>query len=249
VEAEYAGSRYRLGAPDWVVERGAAPAAGLGFSRDGRLLAWLIADEALRPGARDAVDALVQQGLEPWLLSGDDDARVKAVAAELGIAPEHARGNMKPEDKMAWLAEHGRKGALFIGDGLNDGAVDALVSGTPAADRPLRAAASDFSLIAPGLAPLAGALTAARELGVATRQLQRAGASVSGAAVLLSVAGLAHPLLVALFMPLAALTMAAWAARQLSGDAPARDRRARSAHLGPVGPASPGMPAAAAAGT
>ncbi len=232
VETEIDGALYRLGAPRWVVERGAAPAAGLGFSRDGHLLAWLVVDETVRPAAVAEVGTLVGQGLEPWLLSAADVARVNSLARQVDIPLDRARGGMQPADKAAWLAEHGGD-ALFLGDGINDGAVGgALVSGAPCAGRPLVAAA-DFHLVAPGLAPLASALAAARDLGVVARRSRNAGAACTAAAITLAVAGLASPVLIAALMPAAALAIAAATAR------PARPAAAQPAptDYSPIGTA------------
>ncbi|HKE16831.1 MAG TPA: HAD family hydrolase [Kofleriaceae bacterium] len=246
VEADIAGRRYRLGAPRWAVERGAAPAAGLGFSRDGRLLVWLVADEELRPDARAEVDALRAHGVEAWLLTADEPGRARAIAAEAGIPRERARGAMQPGDKAAWLAARERQGTLFLGDGLNDGAVGAgaLVTGTPSADRPLVAARSDFYLVASGLAPVASALDAARALDAAARRSRRAACASSGAAVVLALAGLATPLAVALCMPLASLAIARAAARSL---APAAASRAGCAHVTPAGARAARRPASVVA--
>ncbi len=206
VESEIGGSIYRLGAPRWVVERGASPAAGLGFSRDGHLLAWLVADETVRPAAQAEVGALVAHGVEPWLLSAADGAHVHGLARQVDIPLDRARGGMQPADKSAWLAEHGGD-ALFLGDGINDG-TGGLVCGAPGAGRPLRAA-GDFHLVAPGLFPVISAIAAARDLGVAARHARLAGAACTAVAVILAMVGLASPILVAALMPAAALAIAA----------------------------------------
>jgi P-type Cu2+ transporter len=221
VEADIAGRRYRLGAPRWAVEHGAAPAPGLGFSRDGRLLVWLVADEPVRPGAAAELAAIRARGVEPWLLSSDAPARVRAVAAEVGIPRERARGAMQPDDKAAWLAAQTGRDTLFLGDGLNDGAVGAgaIVTGTPSAGRPLCAAPSDFYLVARGLAPVALALDAARALDTAAQRSRRAACACSVAAVLAALAGLATPLVIAACMPLAALAIARSAAPATDGAA------------------------------
>ena len=234
VELELAGSRYRLGAPRWAVERGAAPAAGLGFSRDGRLLAWLVADEELRAGARDELRAMIGHGLEPWLLSGDEPAHVAAAAGELGIAC--SRGGMRPCDKIAWLEERDRGDTLFLGDGVNDddAGARAHASGTPSSHRPLPAAPSDFFLLRPGLAPVASALAAARELVAVTCWMRRLGGAATGAAIAISWAGVARPWHVAGLMPLAALLLAAAALRWIAVMSPGSGSRMRVARACPA---------------
>jgi P-type Cu2+ transporter len=131
---------------------------------------------------------------------------------------------MQPHDKAAWLADRDHRDALFLGDGLNDGAAGAgaLASGTPNADRPLSAAPSDFYLTEPGLAPVACALSAARELCAATGHARVVAGACSVVAALLAAAGLVAPLMVAAAMPLAGLAIAGAALLAVS---PAIDRR------------------------
>ncbi|MBF5004599.1 heavy metal translocating P-type ATPase [Diaphorobacter caeni] len=76
--------------------------------------------DPLRATSREAVQLLKAVGVEPIVLSGDNTATVKAVAAEAGI--EDARGSLLPEDKLQLLAEFQKtKGpTAMTGDGIND---------------------------------------------------------------------------------------------------------------------------------
>ena len=73
--------------------------------------------DKLRPNARIAVDRLRELGLTPVLLSGDNPARVAAIANELGIEEHH--GGMTPEQKLEFLTNHDEPLAM-VGDGIND---------------------------------------------------------------------------------------------------------------------------------
>ena len=71
-----------------------------------------------------AVAALRELGMIPMLLTGDNAGAARAVAAEVGIDPEHVIAEVMPEDKVAVvekLQQEGRHVAM-VGDGVNDAA-------------------------------------------------------------------------------------------------------------------------------
>ena len=93
--------------PVWVVVDG-APAALVAVS------------DPVKPGARQALDALRADGFRLALLTGDAEATARAVAARLGI--ETVRAEVLPDEKagvVAALQAEGRTVA-FVGDGIND---------------------------------------------------------------------------------------------------------------------------------
>lgn len=120
-----AGHRWRLGAWAWVGGAGKAPAdeVRVWLSRDGRVQAGFVLDEALRDGAEAAVADLKALGLHLTLLSGDETARAQAMAARLGL--DDAIGQATPEDKLARVAAAQAAGATvaMVGDGVNDAPV------------------------------------------------------------------------------------------------------------------------------
>ena len=71
-------------------------------ARDGRALGVLGIADPVRPGAREAVAALRQRGLEVWLMSGDSPDVAEAVARQVGI--EHVLAEVLPADKQAHVA-------------------------------------------------------------------------------------------------------------------------------------------------
>lgn len=78
-----------------------------------------IADK-IRPKARDAVQALVAQGIRLVMLTGDTQGTAYAVARLLGIGEVHAQ--LLPEEKVRIMHELAAAGerVAFIGDGIND---------------------------------------------------------------------------------------------------------------------------------
>ncbi|WP_269532940.1 cation-translocating P-type ATPase [Chitinimonas sp. BJYL2] len=117
------GSRWRLGRPEWVANAGTGLAAGrarLAFGPVGEVRWRAQISESLRADAPAALAALQADGLRTALLSGDEPARVGAMAATLKL--DEAIGGASPEAKLAHLAAlqgAGRR-VLVVGDGIND---------------------------------------------------------------------------------------------------------------------------------
>ncbi|WP_427185202.1 heavy metal translocating P-type ATPase [Bordetella bronchialis] len=85
---------------------------------DGARAVAAVAD-TVRPHSRAAIDALHRLGVRTLMLSGDNVAAVRAIAAQLGI--DDARGDQLPEDKLAALETRMRDGLVgMAGDGIND---------------------------------------------------------------------------------------------------------------------------------
>ena len=76
--------------------------------------------ETLKPHAREAMEALAQQGIEVWMCSGDKDERAKAVASEAAIP--HYRSQVLPQDKedLVRQLQHEGRHVAMVGDGIND---------------------------------------------------------------------------------------------------------------------------------
>lgn len=76
--------------------------------------------DSVKPGAREAIEALKARGLSVTLLSGDNQRAASAVANELGI--DSVIAEVLPSDKAAVIeklrAEGGR--VAMVGDGVND---------------------------------------------------------------------------------------------------------------------------------
>ena len=76
--------------------------------------------ETLKPHAREAMEALRQQGIEVYMCSGDKDERARQVAQEAGIC--HYRSEVLPQDKEDLVKELQSAGhqVAMVGDGIND---------------------------------------------------------------------------------------------------------------------------------
>ena len=90
-------------------------------SADGAVIGTLALADQIRPGAKEAVAKLKATGIKRVvMLTGDNEAIAKLVAAELGV--DEVRADLLPEDKVKIIAElqsQGHKVAM-VGDGVND---------------------------------------------------------------------------------------------------------------------------------
>jgi Cu2+-exporting ATPase len=174
--------------------------------------------ERLRGDAARELRALESDGYDVSLLSGDAQVRVDAAAAACGLPPERAFGERDPGAKARFLEQHDAAHTLFVGDGVNDTlALDrALVSGTPAVDRPFIPARADFFFVTPGLAPIRLALRSSRALAQVVRVDLAIALVYNAATVGLALAGRMSPLACAVLMPLSSVTTIAATVAALS---------------------------------
>lgn len=94
------------------------PRADLDFTKSAHLPPE--AREQLKPHAREAMDRLRQEGIEVYLMSGDQEAAVKYWADLSGIS--HYQSHVLPQDKedlVRRLQSEGKTVAM-VGDGIND---------------------------------------------------------------------------------------------------------------------------------
>ena len=231
MQAQWQGQTLRLGHADFagVAEAAAPPDTAipltrLGLSLGGRALAVFDIAETLRPGAREALQALRQGGAEVAVLSGDAPRTVAAWAAQLGL--EHAEGGLSPEDKLArvrrWRAQ-GRVVAM-VGDGVNDApvlaAADLSVSFAGAA--PIARAGADVILHHPDMRALPRLVaTGRRTVGVMRQNLIWA-VVYNLIAIPLAVAGFITPVWAAVGMSSSSLLVVLNAARLARRERPVK---------------------------
>lgn len=127
-EATVEGQRVALGAarmfPDlpnhWRVEGEGFAVQGktpIYLAVEGKVLGVLAVADKVKPGARGAVVALADLGVDSAMVTGDAQRVAAAIGSELGIS--RIAAEVLPGGKVA-AVEDMRPGVAFVGDGIND---------------------------------------------------------------------------------------------------------------------------------
>ena len=111
-------------------EREGDPASSLVIPErvEGRAIATLVVRDTVKEASADAIAQLHELGIEPILLTGDNEAAARHVAGQVGI--ERVIAGVLPDgkrDTVADLQAEGRTVAM-VGDGVNDAAALAQAS-------------------------------------------------------------------------------------------------------------------------
>ncbi len=122
VEARFEGMRVRLGRPGFAGGMEPDPEVNLCAAVDGRGVAAYVVEDEPRPGMKETMDALAAAGIEVAMVSGDRQARARALAEKVGVGTVYAE--QSPVDKVQRVEERQKKGqrVMFVGDGFNDAA-------------------------------------------------------------------------------------------------------------------------------
>ena len=203
------GNEWTLGKPSWkqletenrVTEE---PNPHSLLRQNGLTVAAFNFQEDVRDDARAAVDELRTHNLDTAILSGDAPARVNPIAAQLDI---QAKSQCSPRDKATWIEANAPHTALMIGDGANDSlAFDAAVCrGTPVVDKSILEASADFFFFGRSLRSLPELFAVARKRRRTVSGIFVLAVIYNISAIGLCLAGLMHPLLAAILMPLSSL--------------------------------------------
>ena len=174
IEAQVAGRRVRVGRPEWFEAEGplsaaaserAARLAGQGKTVmlaevDGRLAGVLAVADEEKADAGQAISQLKEMGLEPVMLTGDNEAAARAVAHRVGIDRIEARLLPQDKEEVVRRESEAHRVVAMVGDGINDAPAlaraqvgVAIGSGTDIALE-----ASDVTLVGDDLAGVARAI-------------------------------------------------------------------------------------------
>ncbi len=214
-----------------AVARGDAQASGgtVAFAAwDGAVRAALVVADTVKPTSAEAIASLRELGLRPVLLTGDNEATARSVAAAVGI--EEVVAEVLPAEKEAvvrHLRSEGRVVAM-VGDGVNDApalaAADlglAIGTGTDVAIE-----ASDLTLVSGDLRAAGDAIRLSRATLRTIKENLAWAFGYNVAALPLAAAGLLNPLIAGAAMAFSSVSVVLNALRL---------RRFRSSYLGSEG--------------
>jgi Cu+-exporting ATPase len=209
VEALVEGRRVVVGKPGFVAERLGAPAPE-GFAADAeeaaQTVVWAAADgallgavaitDAIRPDAADAVAALRARGMEPYLVTGDNERAAAAVARQVGI--EAVRAGVLPDGKADIVRELQADGTrvAMVGDGINDAPalMQADVGIAIGAGTDIAIESADVILIAERVAAVADAYDIATESYRKTKQNLAVALTLNSIGVPAATSGFVNPI-------------------------------------------------------
>ncbi|HKK69376.1 MAG TPA: heavy metal translocating P-type ATPase, partial [Bacteroidales bacterium] len=91
-----------------------------------QVVALLSIADKIKPSSRKAVEQMQSQGMEVYMLTGDNEQTASAVAKATGI--QNFRSQVMPSDKAAFVKElqNQNRTVAMVGDGINDSEALAL---------------------------------------------------------------------------------------------------------------------------
>ncbi|MBA2663784.1 MAG: heavy metal translocating P-type ATPase [Bradymonadaceae bacterium] len=187
VEGTLSGRALRIGKPGWV-------SGGISSEADAhvkalqaqgktvvvladaqRVLGVLAVRDTIKDAAASTIAWLHAKQIAVWMVTGDNITTARAVAAQLGIDPDHVMAGVRPGEKaeaVARLQNGGTRVVAMVGDGINDAPAlaqadlgIALGSGTDVAIE-----SSDITLISGSLEGVRRAIALARATYAKIRQ-------------------------------------------------------------------------------
>ena len=112
------GEALRKKAESWTSEAKTV----IALADEQKALGVLAITDRLKPTTVQAIEELHKQGIEVWMLTGDQPEAAREVAKQVGIA--HYQAGVLPQEKATFvqtLQANGKKVAM-VGDGINDSA-------------------------------------------------------------------------------------------------------------------------------
>lgn len=90
------------------------------FASANKVLGILAVADSIKPGSNAAIQQLQNEGIEVYMLTGDNETTAKVVAGKTGI--EHYKAEMLPEQKADFVKQLQENGKIvaMVGDGIND---------------------------------------------------------------------------------------------------------------------------------
>jgi Cu+-exporting ATPase len=178
---------------------------------DGEVRAVLVVADRVKPSSAEAVASLRLLGTRPLLLTGDNEATARAIAAEVGI--DEVVAEVLPAGKVEVIRRLQGEGHVvaMVGDGVNDAPSLALAdlglaigTGTDVAIE-----ASDLTLVSGDLRGAADAIRLSRATLRTIKQNLAWAFGYNVAALPLAAAGLLNPVIAGAAMALSSVSVVA----------------------------------------
>lgn len=87
---------------------------------DGAFSGYIVLSDTVRDESKSMIEEILELGVQPVLLTGDNQKAADAIGIRLGIS--EIKSNCLPEDKLNYIGSYQNSGAdvCMIGDGIND---------------------------------------------------------------------------------------------------------------------------------
>ena len=203
VKGTWQGRPVALGRAEWPQRDG----QGLALEIDGTVLP-LPSDENILPKVPEMVRALSALDVTSEVISGDTEAKTKALAQKVGF--QNWQGNVSPEDKVKYVQHRTETEAIcMVGDGINDTAAlaHAKVSIAPGTALDATRNAADIIMLGDALAQLPQMVRVSRKAVKLSKQNFGIAILYNLIAVPVAMAGIATPLIAALAMSASSITV------------------------------------------
>lgn len=173
------------------------------------VIGMLAVSDPLAPGSAEAVAELRRLGLQPIMLTGDNERTARAIAAAAGI--DQVEAGLLPEEKLAHIRQLQSAGrqVVMIGDGINDAPslAQANVGIAIGTGTDIAIEAADVTLVRGELSGAVKAVRLARATLASIRQNLFWAFFYNVVTIPLAMLGLLHPVVAELAMALSSLTV------------------------------------------
>ena len=240
VRAVLDGRLIRVGSLRFLSEEGVDAATGreqvqalreqgktvVGVVSGNKLLGLIAIADTLKPDAKETIRLLREAGIEPVMLTGDNEQTARAVAAELGI--DEVLAGVLPDEKAEMIRALQREGirVAMVGDGINDAPalMQADVGIAIGAGTDIAIESSDIVLVGERLTAVLDAYHIGRASYRKTVQNLVLAFSFNGIGVPAAATGLVHPVwaMIAMLASVSTVLLNSFAGRLLP---PARETR------------------------
>lgn len=90
------------------------------FAKNDQVIGFIALADKPKPGSKAAIETLRQQGIEVYMLTGDNQHTAKVVAGQVGL--QHYRAEVLPSEKAEFIKSLQQQGktVAMVGDGIND---------------------------------------------------------------------------------------------------------------------------------